>query len=356
MLPEQLSLASVPHTGAQVAILLLSLFLAASQLFQVLLGERKWTARLDRLGAHAALLLACSLLLETLDRATMSSDQAIPWLEAAIAFTVAGAVIALHRIVASGRMIGLHFSSRAARGMLLAVCAVAAGWSGQQVCEFCDRILTQDGLGLFYTTPGKLAEVVEQAAVTDTGRRIPLFRWEVSDGDFRRFRQHEGTRLSMFGKAAIPRSPSDRHSNCHGWVFSNSRFLLQGRDIEWILSDNGYTPTRSPDPEDVVVYRDRDGVIVHTGVVRGVLDDGTIMIESKFGLDGVFLHEPQSQPYATDYVFYHTDRPGHAITIEDRTEHDVAKRNGSEASGLHSSAGESRVNRRGAGMVADLPI
>ena len=39
MLQAQLSAASVPNTGAQVAILLLSLFLAASQLFQVLLGD-----------------------------------------------------------------------------------------------------------------------------------------------------------------------------------------------------------------------------------------------------------------------------------------------------------------------------
>ena len=80
--------------------------------------------------------------------------------------------------------------------------------------------------------------------MTDTGRRIPLFRWEVSDAEYRKYRQSEATRLSMFAKAAIPRSPSDRHSNCHGWVFSNSQFLLQGRYVEWILKDNGYTRTR----------------------------------------------------------------------------------------------------------------
>ena len=76
------------------------------------------------------------------------------------------------------------------------------------------------------------------------------------------------------------------------------------------------------------MYRDQYGAIVHTGVVRGVLDDGTIMIESKFGLDGLYLHEPQAQPYATDYVFYHSDRPGHAVTIEKLTTHRVADRNG----------------------------
>jgi hypothetical protein len=140
-------------------------------------------------------------------------------------------------------------------------------------------------------------------------------------------------------------------SNCHGWVFSNSQFLLQGRYVEWILKDNGYVRTAKPGPEDLVVYRDEHGAIVHTGVVRGVLDDGTIMIESKFGLDGLYLHEPLAQPYATEYVFYHTDRPGHAVTIEDLTSQRVADRDGGEPRELNSSA----ENLRRAGLAADLP-
>lgn len=262
----------------------------------------------------------------------------MPWLEAGVAFTVAGAVIALHRIVTSGRMIGLRVSSRVARSVLVAVCAVAAGWSAQQ---FCDGVLAEDGLGLFYNTPGKLQEVSEQVAVTDTGRQIPLYRWEVADAEFREYRQNAATRLSLIAKAAIPRSSSNMHSNCHGWVFSNSQFLLQGRYVEWILRDNGYTRTSSPGPEDLVVYRDEQGAIVHTGVVRGVLDDGTIMIESKFGLDGLYLHEPLAQPYATDYVFYHSDRHGHAIAIEDSTTPRVAERFDGDSDELNSSA-ESR--------------
>ena len=41
---------------------------------------------------------------------------------------------------------------------------------------------------------------MNRSAVTDTGRRIPLFRWEVSDADFRKFRHSEGIRLSLFGQ------------------------------------------------------------------------------------------------------------------------------------------------------------
>ena len=98
-------------------------------------GRAQLVCAVGSIGTHAALLLACSLLLEMLDRVTMSGDQNMPWLEAGIAFTVAGAVIALHRIVTSGRMIGLRVSSRVARSVLVAVCAVAAGWSAQQFCN-----------------------------------------------------------------------------------------------------------------------------------------------------------------------------------------------------------------------------
>lgn len=323
-----------PNSGAQVAILLLGLFLAASQLLQVLLGGRKWSARLDRLGTHAALLLACSMLLEMLDRVTMTGERNLPWLEAGIAFAVAGAVLTLHRIVTSGRILGLPVSSLVARSILVTVCAAAAGWAGQQ---FCSNAIGRDGLGLFFDTPGKLQKINEQVAVTDAGRRIPLFRWDVSDAEYREYRQSEATRLSLITQAAIPRSPVNMHANCHGWVFSNSQFLLQGRYVEWILQDNGYTQTQTPGPEDLVVYRDEDGSIVHTGVVRGVLDDGTIIIESKFGLEGLYLHEPQAQPYSTDYVFYRSDRQGHTLAIEESATPHVAERLDDASDELHSS-------------------
>ena len=33
-----------------------------------------------------------------------------------------------------------------------------------------------------------------------------------------------------------------------------------------------------------MIYHDGDGVITHTGLVRGVLDEGTVMVESKWGI------------------------------------------------------------------------
>ena len=61
------------------------------------------------------------------------------------------------------------------------------------------------------------------------------------------------------------------------------------------------------------------------------------MVESKFGLDGLYLHEPQAQPYATDFVFYHSDRRGHTIAIEDSTSPRVAERQDGDPGELHSS-------------------
>ena len=56
--------------------------------------------------------------------------------------------------------------------------------------------------------------------------------------------------------------------------------------------------------------------IVHTGVVRGVLDDGTVMVESKFGLDGRYLHQPQGQPFSQTWAYYRSARGGHYVMIE----------------------------------------
>jgi len=56
--------------------------------------------------------------------------------------------------------------------------------------------------------------------------------------------------------------------------------LLRGREVVQILRDNGYRVTLSPRAEDLVVYRNEAGEIVHTGIVSGVLDDGTVLVES----------------------------------------------------------------------------
>ena len=64
-----------------------------------------------------------------------------------------------------------------------------------------------------------------------------------------------------------------------------------------------------------MIYHDDDGVITHTGLVRGVLDEGTVMVESKWGIGARYLHRPEDQPYSTLFDFYHRPESGHQIAI-----------------------------------------
>jgi signal peptidase I len=89
---------------------------------------------------------------------------------------------------------------------------------------------------------------------------------------------------------------------------------VRGGSVEAILKDNGYTPTSTPRPGDIVVYRDQDTQQVsHTGIVRTVLDE-VVLIESKLGSLGRFIHPANKHPYAnTSLIYYHTRRGAHVL-------------------------------------------
>ncbi len=111
----------------------------------------------------------------------------------------------------------------------------------------------------------------------------------------------------------IRRSSADDRSNCHGWVFAGGRFLLGGDSVEIILKENGYQEHPDPHPGDLVIYRN-NGVISHTGIVRYVSEGQPVLVESKWGELGVFLHEPDKSPYGTAYTFHRSLRRGHLLT------------------------------------------
>lgn len=107
--------------------------------------------------------------------------------------------------------------------------------------------------------------------------------------------------------------PSD-DSNCHGWVFTGGRYAIGGREVDAILADHNYAEVPRPAAGDLCVYRDQSGAVAHTAVVRAVCDDGTVLVEGKWGRMGVYLHPAQSSCYGTDFRYYRTARPTHLLT------------------------------------------
>jgi hypothetical protein len=106
--------------------------------------------------------------------------------------------------------------------------------------------------------------------------------------------------------------PATDRTNCHGWVFTGGRFILSPDDVELILKENGYEEVQEPHPGDVIIYR-RAGVITHSGVIRYVTEGQPVLVESKWGTLGTFLHPANKSIYGDDFTFYRSHRSGHPL-------------------------------------------
>ena len=194
------------------------------------------------------------------------------------------------------------------------------GWSYHRIQIHSSSI---DFLGMSENVPGVVELDDHSLAMTDEGTGIPLYRFATDDNRFEEYALQAEERFRAFGNAMIHREEADKMANCHGWVFTNGRFLLKGNDVERILCDNHYVLVVDPRPSDLVIYRDEMGSILHTALVQGILRDGTVITESKWGIDQRFLHLPANQPYSQHFEYYRTDRPNHLIRIRESTfDHD----------------------------------
>jgi hypothetical protein len=151
------------------------------------------------------------------------------------------------------------------------------------------------------------------AASTDAGRPVALLEPTVtrSAGEAR---AAESRTLANLGAAQrmIRLQPATDVCNCYGWVFAGGRYWIGPDDVEHILTDNGYGLVSDPRPGDVAIYRD-GGTIVHTGVVRSGGAGTPVLVESKWGWMGVFLHRPEDTCYGLHYTFYRGPREAHTI-------------------------------------------
>jgi hypothetical protein len=204
-----------------------------------------------------------------------------------------------------------HFRRAPTLWLILGISTGLCSWSGYRFYSIVYP--TPDSVFDIFP-PGQL-QGTEFEAVTDLGRKVPLMQWKVDNAEFARF-DFAKLRSNVPGAdAVIPRTLPDTSCNCHGWVFTGGSFHVPGSAVEWILQDNGYQLVGEPHSDDLVIYRDSRRKIVHTGLVRSVLADGTVIVESKWSIGGRFLHRPEDEPYSPDFAFYRSPREGHFIGI-----------------------------------------
>lgn len=167
----------------------------------------------------------------------------------------------------------------------------------------------------------KLTPHANVAAFTDRGSSVMLFQCESID---KNYADVPYERDYGFSDRVMRISTVDTQANCHGWVFTQGKYLMRGNDVQKILTDNRYRRVPNPIPGDLIIYRDAFGNILHTGIVRYLNESGEPFIESKWGIQGHFLHRPQDQIYSQYYSYYHTERPSHVISIVKPAETELA--------------------------------
>jgi hypothetical protein len=165
-------------------------------------------------------------------------------------------------------------------------------------------------------------EVSPAVAHTDTGRPVKVYRrtgtWTPES-----VAPQQALLLRQWGAEdrviAIPGRA--QWCNCHGWVFTGGRYFLLEEELAEILKDNGYQPVKAPQAGDLVLYRDHTDWPLHSGIVRVVHPDLPVLVESKWGDLGRFLHPVAMQPYrGTRVCYYRSARPSHILRgLEDPT-------------------------------------
>jgi len=145
-------------------------------------------------------------------------------------------------------------------------------------------------------------------ALTDDGQMIRLGRFVLAEP--------KPLIPEGFDGRVIVADATNSRANCHGWVFTGGAYRVMSEDVDAILHDNGYRTISEPGPNDLIIYRDDAGRVVHTGVVKAVGPGGFTLIESKWGPLDVYWHTPDNQIYSQRYDYYRSPRESHLLRIE----------------------------------------
>lgn len=106
----------------------------------------------------------------------------------------------------------------------------------------------------------------------------------------------------------IRTGPPEAHYNCHGWTFTGGKKSLTDTDVLKRLRLGRYQKSTKPESGDVVIYYDSFGNICHSGIVKATGKDGFVLVESKWGTAGRFLHLLDLPKVHAKYTFYHQRR------------------------------------------------
>lgn len=149
-------------------------------------------------------------------------------------------------------------------------------------------------------------------AVTDAGQAVGLFHFKMhsSAAEIEQFIAGNEKDLTQIIRLAEPNSAS----NCHGWVFTGGKYGVRDPEVARILKDNAYEEVATPRQGDLAVYISGDK-FMHSGIVRIADQHTPVLVESKWGPFGVYLHGVKQQPFPGECRFFRSSRSGHLLTL-----------------------------------------
>jgi hypothetical protein len=167
--------------------------------------------------------------------------------------------------------------------------------------------------GVYSCGPAPSRQSKEHHARTDRGALIPLLA--VNPDEPKPVADEAGLFAGKAHKGQFSRIRTGPPGgpNCHGWVYAGGRFLIMSEHVEVILRDNGYQPVAAPQAGDLAIFRDESGGVCHSAVVRGVYETGLVLLESKWGHLGRYLHTPEGYAYSDSWRYYRSPRRGHLL-------------------------------------------
>ncbi len=289
-----------------------SLCITIAYVVRFLFGKAERYLRWNRVTAFAAALTLCLIAVDGLNLAhrKLESQYRLAGTVAVIAITIWLAWLHLKH----SRTPWERFRRRPSAWLLLASSFGLVGWSSHQYQERLKPPVKRSLV--IAVAPGQQSQqVLEFVALTDGNHPIKVYRLDQDALDSTDDESPWESLSVEYNGNMIQRAPAGLLANCHGWVFLDGQYLISGDAVQRILDDNAYEVVDEAMAGDVIIYRDNNRNIVHSGLVRGVLDDGTVIIESKWGIEGVFLHNPLDTPYSVLFAYYRSPRPTHRVKI-----------------------------------------
>jgi hypothetical protein len=113
-----------------------------------------------------------------------------------------------------------------------------------------------------------------------------------------------------YSQQFIRTGPPELLYNCHGWTFAHGKRAVSDDEVREILHNGHYRRVTMPTAGDVVIYYDKTGDLCHSGIVKATGRNGFVLIESKWGGAGRFLHLLDVPEVQARHEFYHDTSSG----------------------------------------------